>query len=521
MTATANRFCDRCGQALVVAGATTPARKPAVALSPWLALIPVIAIILIVAYLLTRPGPPPIVGELPPDDTPTSTTAPGTLSTESPLTATPTPTISFTPTPSSTPTPTIIPTDTPTPTTTTMPPGSITAIYNDQGRLNLRMGPGLNYPILARTEAGARFSVLGRTEDGGWLSAQTTEGTTVWFASTVVELDYPVMAALAIETPQPPVRWLVADSVADFGPVQGDKNWFYTASKSPGRLEWDEMPWDRQTDKWYRWCCTPGRSVEMRFSDAGSFPSRQSDVMRLWVSYYEGLIDIEGWVAKESGAGRGGNGVSLRIVLRRGDAAGQPTIVQELWSSRLGGYDTTGFSYRIPSVQVQPRDAIYFITSANGNDAADNTIFTAQITLVNPGGFVVSIPPTNTPISPKPAPPPSAKLCFEPQLRHYDRSHGGAGEMVGYVYLANGAGFTQGVIRIKGPSGPDQWSHDFPLTGDGGYEATLLIIHGAPPFAYTAQVVGSGVGRSGVWTLDYPNGEARRAAVDWYQIPCP
>lgn len=419
--------------------------------------------------------------------------------------------------PTDTPTPTPTATITPTP----LPPGAMQAVFRQEGRFNLRAGPGLNYPIAAIVEAGAVFTITGRTEDAQWLEAQDAGKRTVWALAEFLDLNYPAAAAaLVSQTPVPPTNYLVADSVADFSTTQGANRWLYLASKSAGVLEFEQIPVE---GTWYRWT-KGGRSPEMRLSAEGSYPSWNSDAARLWVNFYEGQLRIEGQARKEQGAGNGGDGVMLRVVQQRQPTDGDPGFAKDLWSTFLNPNDIAGLTFQIPPFDVKQRDEIYFITSALGNDRLDNTIFTARIYLMNEGG--VEAPPTATPIltpTPIPAPtkPPPPPLCFEPSLRHHERSHGGAGEIVGYVYTSSGSRLTQGAIRIKGPAGNNQWVHDFPLTGDGGYEATLLVIHGPPPFAYTVQLIGPRIRESGVWVLDYPESQPRRAVVDWYQAPCP
>lgn len=414
--------------------------------------------------------------------------------------------------PTETPTRTPTATITPTP----LPPGVMQAAFNQEGRFNLRAGPGLNYPITAIIEAGAVFTVTGRTEDAQWLEALDANSGTVWMLAEFLDLNYPAAAApLAPQTPIPPTNYLVADSVDDFSTTQGANRWLYLASKSAGALEFEQIPVE---GKWYRWT-QGGRSPEMRLSAEGSYPSWNSDAARLWVNFYEGQLRIEGQARKEQGAGNGGNGVALRVMQRRQPTDGDPGFAQELWATVLNPNDITGLTFQIPPFDVTQRDEIYFITSARGDDHLDNTIFTARIYLMNEGGVEVTPTPIPTP-TPAPAKLAPAGLCFEPRLRHHERSHGGAGEVVGYVYTSSGGRLTQGAIRVKGPAGDNQYVHDFPLTGDGGYEATLLVIHGPPPFAYTAQLIGPRVRSSGVWVLDYPEAQPRRAVVDWFQVPC-
>ena len=371
------------------------------------------------------------------------------------------------------------------------------------------MGPGLNYPVAGRAEAGAVFTVTGRTEEATWLEVEDQDGHTVWVSTDVVETNYPPSAARVTITPAPPAEYVVADNVADYGPEQGEKNWFYVASEYPGSLDFDYMPWDTQTGKWYRWCCSRERSKEMRLSKSGGFPSSQSDVMRIWSSQYQGLIRIEGKVAKESGAGRGGNGVSMRIVQRGHDSENNVTPGIQLWSGHLAGSDTEGTSYDVGPITVEPHDAIHFILSANGNDSSDNTIFTARIILMNEDG--VSLPVTATP-TPPPTNTPVPKICFEPRLRHYEEHKGCCGEVAGIAYRGNGR-LSWGSLHIEGPPAPDQYRREFAINRDGGYEVTALN-----QFAdYTIWLKGSRI-RSRKFVVHYE--DKVRAIVDFYQVPC-
>jgi hypothetical protein len=386
------------------------------------------------------------------------------------------------------------------------------AVFNMDGRFNVRMGPGYNYPIVDIVEKGAIFIVMGRTEDAQWFRAVDENQHHVWVYVPLLETSHPPNAApLVTTTPIPPTNYLVADSAADFSTKQGTNRWYYLASKSPGSLEFDWMPTE---GKWYRWT-KGGRSPEMRLSREGSYPSWNSDAIRLWSNFYEGELRIEGRAKKEQGAGYGGNGVGLRIVQTRTDKHGNDLMVRVQWEGALGPYDIKGFTFNVPPFSVKQRDAIYFITSAKGDDALDNTIFTVRINLMNPNGVEITPTPRPSP-APVPTKPKPRTICLMPKLRHYERSHGGLGEAVGYVYKKDGR-FSGVVIRVEGPPGSDQWRHDFPVSGDGGYEMTALTVYG-PPFYYTMRVVGPNI-RSNFFKLEYPEGP-RRAVVDWYETPC-
>ncbi len=76
--------------------------------------------------------------------------------------------------PSSTPTPTFTPAPTWTPTPTATPSvASARVLPGPASGLNVRAGPGTDYPVLTQVRAGDRLTVLGRTEDASWLYVDT------------------------------------------------------------------------------------------------------------------------------------------------------------------------------------------------------------------------------------------------------------------------------------------------------------------------------------------------------------
>jgi len=410
--------------------------------------------------------------------------------------------------------PTATPTITPTPTSTPtlLPPGAMQARYTQEGRFNVRMGPGFNYPIIAMIDAGAVFTVTGRTQDAAWLEVLDIGGQTVWILSELVELEYPVNAAMTVlSTPIPPTGYVVADSVADFGPKQGEKRWFYAASKAPGSLDFDLIPLD---GGWYRWT-TGGRNQLMRLSAEGSYPSWNSDAMRVWVNFYQGILRVEGRAFKEQGAGYGGNGVGLRIVQRRPATDLTAGFERELWRGDLGPYDTDGITFEVDAVEVEQRDEIYFVTSAQGDDQEDNTIFTARIFLVNEGG--VALAPTETPTA-APTSTPVSPFCFEPRLRHFEEHRGCCGEVVGIAYTDTGR-LSWGNVHIEGPPATNQYRRDFSVNQDGGYEITALTAFPTDSIYYTIWLTGSRI-KSRPYEVRFLDPGRIRAVVDFHQVPC-
>ena len=56
-------------------------------------------------------------------------------------------------------------------------------------RLNLRSGPGADYPVIAKAEPGAAVTVAGRNEAGDWLLLQAGSGEIGWAAATYLQVD--------------------------------------------------------------------------------------------------------------------------------------------------------------------------------------------------------------------------------------------------------------------------------------------------------------------------------------------
>ncbi|MBC8448032.1 MAG: PD40 domain-containing protein [Chloroflexi bacterium] len=159
------------------------------------------------------PSPEPVVQvadtptAVPPTDTPTAE-PPAPTPTPVPPTDTPTP-IPPTDTPTSIPptdTPTAVPpTDTPEP-TATPEPAAPQAVIGDSG-LNVRGGPGTNYPVIATAPPGGSFAIVVKNGDASWwqiccVGPDDKEG---WvFASLVTVEGATSGIEVAKEIPEPP-----------------------------------------------------------------------------------------------------------------------------------------------------------------------------------------------------------------------------------------------------------------------------------------------------------------------------
>lgn len=121
-----------------------------------------------------------------PTRTPVPATAMSNAASPEPLSATqpPEPTTASTstlePTPSSTPAATSTSTDIPTATPITEPRAKADRV------VNLRTGPGTNYPVAGSMKVGDVYNIVGRTADRSWLQVCCVGETFAWVAASVV-----------------------------------------------------------------------------------------------------------------------------------------------------------------------------------------------------------------------------------------------------------------------------------------------------------------------------------------------
>jgi hypothetical protein len=121
----------------------------------------------------------------------TATPAPPPTPTPGPPTGTPLPT----PTPGP-------PTPTPLPTATPLPPVLVEVVIDDA---NVRRGPGLAYPVVAKLALGTEITVVGRNRAGDWWQVCCVDGADVWVADSVVKVNGPLWAVQEVANiPAPP-----------------------------------------------------------------------------------------------------------------------------------------------------------------------------------------------------------------------------------------------------------------------------------------------------------------------------
>ncbi len=138
---------------------------------------------------------PPTATPLPPTATavpPTATPVPPT-DTPLPPTATPVP-------PTDTPVP---PTATPEPPTATPTPAAPQAVAKQN--INLRAGPGTDYPVVGSAKAGQAFEVVGKNANSTWLQVCCVAEKQVWLSASLVTVQGDIAAApVPADIPTPP-----------------------------------------------------------------------------------------------------------------------------------------------------------------------------------------------------------------------------------------------------------------------------------------------------------------------------
>jgi uncharacterized protein YraI len=157
--------------------------------------------VLLVAACGRRPTETPSPASLPP----TSTQAPATPTPASTATPVPPP-----PTPTLTNSPTTAPSPPPVPDTPTATAAVSAVVATGDGVLNVRGGPGTDYPILGKLEPGAQVTLLARSADGTWFEIVYPAGSDGrgWLSGEFLQMQgapdqLPVAQAPATSSPTP------------------------------------------------------------------------------------------------------------------------------------------------------------------------------------------------------------------------------------------------------------------------------------------------------------------------------
>ena len=157
--------------------------------------------------IIVPPGTDPRAVIPVPTDTPTSTPLPDTGSPTEPGQPAPQATSPLAPAPptatatdTATPLPTPTPTDTPTPTATATPTPYIQV---QSGLVNLRQGPGVEYPLVAQLGPEIPVAIIGQNPEGTWLQICCVSGESVWVARNHVLIGNDA-SVIALVLPGPP-----------------------------------------------------------------------------------------------------------------------------------------------------------------------------------------------------------------------------------------------------------------------------------------------------------------------------
>ncbi len=158
-------------------------------------------------------------------------------------------------------------------------------------RVNLRMGPSTDYPVLDVIDGGRTFAVLGQNPNGEWLSVRLADGSEGWMLRTLTDFTrgVPIVSVPPLPTAIPATQgqaWLgeYYDNNDLSGPpvlVRNDQNvnfdWAYGA---PSAI----VPSDNFSARWTRALYFPAGIY--------SFNVAVDDGVRLWI---DGELIIDEW----------------------------------------------------------------------------------------------------------------------------------------------------------------------------------------------------------------------------------
>jgi hypothetical protein len=183
-----------------------------------------------VVSFLTQPEPTPLpqveepaISETTP---PPSPTLPGT---EEPQAAA-SPTLP----PEPTVTPTLAPTAAPVPSPTLEPEPMVTVPESSTTAINVRSGPGTNYPVLGQFEPGQATTVIGRNPDSSWWQVSLPDNSLGWVFGELVSLSGAGEGIPVVEAPPPPPTATPAPQVAAEAPAEVEAD---GAPQAPEELE--------------------------------------------------------------------------------------------------------------------------------------------------------------------------------------------------------------------------------------------------------------------------------------------
>ncbi|MCB0191265.1 MAG: SH3 domain-containing protein [Anaerolineae bacterium] len=118
------------------------------------------------------------------------------------------------------------PTETPVPDTPTPMPILDPMIKVDESidnQVNVRSGPGTDYPVVAQFSPGQEALILGRNDDTSWWQISLPDGATGWiYGDLVTLLGDDGAIAVAEAPPPPPTATPAPEAVAEAAPAEGE-----------------------------------------------------------------------------------------------------------------------------------------------------------------------------------------------------------------------------------------------------------------------------------------------------------
>ncbi|MBN1137766.1 MAG: protein kinase [Anaerolineae bacterium] len=142
--------------------------------------------------------------------------------------------------------PPLAPTATPRPTRTRAPSPAATAAPAWGARVrgeavNLRAGPGTNYPVIAVLKQGTRLTAFERTANSDWFTVEVNDtGQKGWISITVVDMEFdPADLPIVQETPPPPEPTPTSVEAAPAQPTAPSAS---GSGAAQGRILWNGQP---------------------------------------------------------------------------------------------------------------------------------------------------------------------------------------------------------------------------------------------------------------------------------------
>ena len=127
--------------------------------------------------------------------------------------------------------------------------------------MNLRAGPGTNYPVVGATKQGQTYAVQGRTADNTWLEVCRIDQHAAWVAASVVATsgDFarvavsqnipPPLTAAPISASQIPAEWVEYADPAGRFVIWHPANWTASPGQGENNKEYTDLAINAEKDQ--------------------------------------------------------------------------------------------------------------------------------------------------------------------------------------------------------------------------------------------------------------------------------